>query len=129
MSGGVVRCGRCRRRMRGLGGGWNADFIAGLIVGYICPDCQTPQEDLDAELNLITGASDMVPLRADRYEPEAYITHVINGLVRTYPTPEMLRDKANQLGDRRRDQQASQMVGLMRNVADDMESGELWANA
>jgi hypothetical protein len=40
-----------------------------------------------------------------------------------------MRHKANQLQGARKDPQASQMVKLMRLVADDMESGELWEPA
>ncbi len=49
MSRPVMRCTRCRRRLRNPNTpGWNATFKAGVIVGYLCPGCQTPQGlDLD----------------------------------------------------------------------------------
>jgi hypothetical protein len=37
-----------------------------------------------------------------------------------------MRDKANQLEAARKDPAAAQQVWLMRRVADDMESGDLW---
>lgn len=47
-----MRCARCRRRLRNLNTpGWNATFKGGVIVGYLCPDCQTPQENAEAEIN------------------------------------------------------------------------------
>jgi hypothetical protein len=62
----VRRCQRCCKRQRSVDG-WNVEMIAGLPVFLLCPDCQTPQEDLDAELNWIaqqetqkTGAADHI---------------------------------------------------------------------
>jgi predicted DNA-binding transcriptional regulator AlpA len=49
MSARVVRCQRCGKRMR-RDDGWNTVWIPGLVVGHECPDCQTPQADLEAEL-------------------------------------------------------------------------------
>ncbi|MHA3020126.1 hypothetical protein ACXPWS_07600 [Mycobacterium sp. BMJ-28] len=121
MSAKVIRCDRCRRRCRNTAG-WNVDMIAGLVVGHLCPNCQTPEEDLDAELNLITGRSDGYAVRPDPDD----LTEVVLGLVNTYPTPEVMRDRACALESRRRDPDAAQMVRLMRTLADDMESGDLW---
>ena len=50
----VRRCNRCGRRWRGQNG-WNVDMIAGIEAGYLCPGCQSADEDLDAELNLTLG--------------------------------------------------------------------------
>lgn len=130
MSAKVIRCDRCRRRMRAMTG-WNTNLIAGLVAGYLCPDCQTVGEDLEAELNLITGRSDMYGVLPgdDPDDFKAFVSVLVNSLVRTYPTPEVMRDKATQLHAARRDPQASEMVRLMRRVADDMESGELWEDS
>ncbi|NDJ91469.1 hypothetical protein [Mycolicibacter kumamotonensis] len=49
----MIRCDRCRRRYRGHGE-WNATARQGVIVGYLCPDCQTPEENAEAEINLAT---------------------------------------------------------------------------
>lgn len=46
----VERCTRCRRRMRSIAG-WNAVFRRGVAVGLLCPDCQTPEENAEAEIN------------------------------------------------------------------------------
>jgi hypothetical protein len=108
------------------------NYIAGLIVGYLCPGCQTPQEDLEAELNLITGRSDCTSVGeafpANTPQDELFFA-LVEMLVRTYPTPEVMRYKATQLESARKDREARQMVELMRAVADDMESGALWATA
>ena len=49
----VIRCGRCNRRYRGQDD-WNVIGDKGLIVGYLCPDCQTPDENAEAEFNAAT---------------------------------------------------------------------------
>lgn len=122
MSTKVVRCDRCRRRCRNAAG-WNEDLIAGLVVGYLCPGCQTPQEDLEAELNLITvGPS----LHVKPSPTMSFVELLVCGLIETYPTPEVMRHKAGLLEAARQDAQASDMVRLMRSVADDMETGDLW---
>jgi hypothetical protein len=132
----VIRCDRCRRRMRDMTG-WNVNMIAGLVVGHLCPECQAPQEDLEAELNLITGRSDFVDMGSlppavlppglpPGLPPECHLAKVIVGLIRTYPTPEIMRDKATQLTQARRDQTGTTVSQLMQALADDMESGALW---
>jgi hypothetical protein len=125
MSAKVFRCDRCWKRCRNAEG-WNAVFIAGLIVGNICPNCQTPQEDLEAELDLMLCQT---PAREVRTTDPGGLETVIGALVRCYPTPEIMRDKATQLEAARRDQMASGMARLMRRIADDMESGELWEDS
>jgi hypothetical protein len=52
------------------------------------------------------------------------LTEIINGLVKTYPTPEIMRHKATLLAQARGERHW--MVGVMRMVADGMESGELY---
>lgn len=49
----MTRCDRCARRMRS-GTGWNATFKQGIVVGYLCPECQTPEENSEAEINEAT---------------------------------------------------------------------------
>ena len=122
----VVRCDRCRRRCRNTAG-WNSDLIAGLVVGYLCPRCQTPQEDLEAELNLITG--DTVGYAIKPEPTVSFVELLVRSLVQSYPTPEVMRDRAGRLESARRDAQAVEMVRLMRSVADDMETGDLWEPA
>ncbi|OBB10721.1 hypothetical protein A5731_22665 [Mycolicibacterium conceptionense] len=122
----VIRCDRCRRRYRNTAG-WNADLIAGLIVGYLCPDCQAPQEDLEAELNLITGAS--VGYAITPEPTVSFVEQLVRSLIQSYPTPEVMRDRADRLESARGDAQATDMVRLMRSVADDMETGDLWEDA
>lgn len=52
----VIRCDRCRRRNRNpsVAAGWNATLRQGVIVGYLCPGCQTPEENAEAEVNEAT---------------------------------------------------------------------------
>ena len=38
----VIRCLRCGRLMRSLVG-WSAVYAGGNVVGYLCPDDQTPE--------------------------------------------------------------------------------------
>ena len=49
----VTRCTRCGRRLRS-GDGWNIVFSQGMITGYVCPTCQTPEEHAEAEINAAT---------------------------------------------------------------------------
>lgn len=46
-----IRCTRCGRRLRGNAEAWNAQFEAGRIVAVICPSCQSPAENAEAEIN------------------------------------------------------------------------------
>lgn len=46
----VVRCDRCGRRM-GNGEDWNVAFSVGNAAGYLCPDCQTNDESLEAQVD------------------------------------------------------------------------------
>jgi hypothetical protein len=127
MSTKTIRCTRCRKRWRGPGSQdsnlWNADLIAGLIVGHLCPDCQTAEENLGAEVNLVLRPPS--PRGVD-VTAEGGMARLVDALARTYPTAEVMRAKADQLAAARSDVQASEMARLMRRIADDMESGELW---
>jgi hypothetical protein len=49
----VIKCARCRRRWRGQGD-WNGTFSVGVMVGVLCPGCQTPEENTEAEVNQAT---------------------------------------------------------------------------
>lgn len=53
MSRTVIKCGRCHRRMRNVGE-WNVVMREGHIESYLCPRCQTPEENAGAEVNLAT---------------------------------------------------------------------------
>jgi hypothetical protein len=116
----IIRCDRCNRRRRNLDG-WNVEMIAGMEVGYLCPDCQTTEEDLEAELNLTLGRS-WVGKTITVNGPEDLTTEVLSeiydGLVSAYSTPEMMRDKATRLAQARGDRHW--MVGFMRILADGM---------
>jgi hypothetical protein len=49
----TIRCSRCGRRWRGQDD-WNATLEGGHVVGVLCPDCQTPEENAEAEINQAT---------------------------------------------------------------------------
>lgn len=50
----IIKCTRCRRRMR-REDGWNCTFNAGRPTGeFLCPDCQTPEESIEAKVNEAT---------------------------------------------------------------------------
>ena len=69
----VRRCNKCGKRWRGQDG-WNVDIIAGLEAGYVCPNCKTSQQDLEAELNRMLGRSDVSG--GIRFGPEMSIADV-----------------------------------------------------
>lgn len=51
----IVRCSRCRAKVKvKRAENWNATFSEGLLVGFLCPRCQTPEEHLEAEVNFAT---------------------------------------------------------------------------
>lgn len=52
----VEKCMRCRRRYRG-GVTWNVVLVNGRQQGILCPDCQTPDENAEAERNLADGTT------------------------------------------------------------------------
>lgn len=121
----IRRCSRCGRRVRNYNG-WYVEMIAGIEVTYICPGCQTIEEDLEAELNLVLGRSSVakwITIKSINDLTDERLTEIIESLIRTYPAPEVMRDKANRLARAYGNQ--FWMVRLMLSVADDMESGEL----
>lgn len=123
MSAKVERCARCGRRYRGQDG-WNDDLIAGLRVGRVCPDCQTDEEHLGAEVNLVLARRDEWR-KLDLSDADG-VMRFITALAATYPDHLKMRDAADRLAAARKDRQATDVVAVMRRVADDMESGELW---
>lgn len=46
----VHKCTRCKRRHRGHGE-WNFVLRSGHIRELVCPGCQTPEENAEAEVN------------------------------------------------------------------------------
>lgn len=51
-----ANCMRCARRYRAFtkeAERWNVDYRSGFIMGLLCPGCQTVEENLEAEINLI----------------------------------------------------------------------------
>ena len=49
-----MRCGLVYDGGRSDAAKWNAVFDRGALVGGLCPDCQTPEEDLEAQANEAT---------------------------------------------------------------------------
>jgi hypothetical protein len=123
MSTKVQECCRCGKRHREQSG-WNQDFIAGMVVGVICPGCQTSEDHIEAEVNLALDPAkdrrELNPTDDDGWE------RVIYGLIDTYPTAEKMRAEADRLSAARKDTNASTIVRLMRDLAGEMESGGLW---
>ncbi|QLL08846.1 hypothetical protein [Mycobacterium vicinigordonae] len=107
----VAKCCRCRKRYRGQGD-WNADFIAGLMVGIICPGCQTAAEHLGAAVNEATvdySGNTEVHLTDDEG-----LNKIIDGLIGTNRTPPVLREQASRLEKALpNDETARAMVQLM----------------
>ena len=53
----TAKCQRCRRRYRAGAADvdqWNATVRAGIVVALLCPACQTPEENAEAEINAAT---------------------------------------------------------------------------
>ena len=50
---GKPRCSRCGKRYRGHGE-WNLTVRRGIVVGHLCPGCQTPEENAEALINFAT---------------------------------------------------------------------------
>ena len=121
MSGKVIRCSRCGKRWRGQDG-WNTVYIAGLLVGHECPQCQTVEEDLEAQVNLVLNppaewATGDLSTDEDRQ-------NYVRQLITRYPTPKIMRHKADLLAAARTD--VADIVRVMRRIADHMESGGLY---
>ena len=93
----ITRCSRCGKRWRGQDG-WNVELVAGIEVDALCPDCQTTGEDLDAELNLMPGQStvdEKLVVAGPEDLTDEVFAKIVDKLVATYPTPEIMRQKAN----------------------------------
>jgi hypothetical protein len=118
----VKRCTRCGKRQR-RDDGWNLQWIGGYVTALICPECQTPEENAEAAVEeVLTDYSTWRTVNAT--DPDVAETY-IRGLIDTYPTPEVMRSKADQLAASRPDCVAGP-VALMLRIADDMESGDLY---
>jgi hypothetical protein len=47
-----ARCGRCDRQMPPDDNErWNIRWSRGVITGFLCPECQTPEENAEAEVH------------------------------------------------------------------------------
>lgn len=52
-----LKCERCPRVFREAlpdAKQWNATMKRGILVGSLCPNCQTPEENAEAEINQAT---------------------------------------------------------------------------
>jgi hypothetical protein len=49
----TIRCTSCRKVCREMYG-WNMDLKSGVVVGFLCPTCQSPEENAEAEINMAT---------------------------------------------------------------------------
>jgi NAD-dependent SIR2 family protein deacetylase len=50
----TIRCSQCRKVCRGTDGGWNLVLEAGEVTGFLCPTCQSPEENAEAEIHAAT---------------------------------------------------------------------------
>ena len=54
----IIRCQRCNRRMRRTiepgRGEWNEVWTLGNLSGWLCPDCQTAEDNAEAVINAAT---------------------------------------------------------------------------
>lgn len=50
----LIECARCgKTEFLGMAEGWNVIFDKGTITGHLCPDCQTDEESIEAEVNAV----------------------------------------------------------------------------
>lgn len=70
----VIQCTECGRVWRGEGD-WNATMKGGKAVGVLCPGCQTPEQNAEAEINAATidygYSTDALGNRRPRWKPKA----------------------------------------------------------
>ena len=76
---------------------------------------QTVEECLEEAFNF------GIPYAATAASLESYIHMLLD----TYPTPRAMRSMATKISKVRQDELASQVIELMRGLADDMQSGQL----
>ncbi|WP_085104892.1 hypothetical protein [Mycobacterium paraense] len=51
----LARCDRCKRRLRNKNNpDWNVTVRQGVVVGFLCPDCQSPEENAEAVIKEAT---------------------------------------------------------------------------
>lgn len=70
--------------------------MPGSQSGYICPDCQTAEENLGAEVDLILSPPSGHRCMSTEETPggtEGFIYRLLD----MYPTPEIMREKAARL--------------------------------
>ena len=116
------RCKRCLKPKPShpwLCENWNVTFIASYATGWVCPDCQTVEEDLEAQVRLEVDP----PMQIMPITDTASIAMFAEALLDRYPEPGIMYAKADELEDARPD--CAEPARLMRALADAMESGEL----
>jgi hypothetical protein len=87
----------------------------GLEIGIYCPDCQTVEVDLAAELDLVVTPS---PERRTLDQSDEDDTHrYIGALVAKYSIPEIMRHNADLFSAAQPG--AAELVRMMRRIADD----------
>jgi Zn finger protein HypA/HybF involved in hydrogenase expression len=50
----VIKCVKCGKRLRNIHEPWNVELKNGKVQWYICPDCQSPEQNVEAEINEAT---------------------------------------------------------------------------
>ena len=48
------RCGKSSTLADGAADNWNIEARRGVCVGFLCPECQTDEESIEAEVNAAT---------------------------------------------------------------------------
>ena len=113
VAGGIPkRCSRCGKRLPtnpDWSRNWNIQWVVGYATGYLCPNCQTVEEDLEAQVAEIDEPFHVTT------EPQT----IAEAMLKSYRTPELMRAKAYELEAARPD--CAEPVRLMRELADDME--------
>jgi hypothetical protein len=117
----VIKCYRCDKRCRNPEF-WNVEHVAGVELGAICPSCQTVEEDLAAQVNLAMGSTEgWRDYPIDNLNKPDGLMFYVDHLVAAYPKPDLMRAKADKIATARTDQNAIEIVRLMRALADAMD--------
>ena len=58
-----MRCGKVLSREADAGAlGWNMQLIGPIVVGFVCPECSTDEEDIKAQVTSAMGSFHGDPL-------------------------------------------------------------------
>lgn len=127
-----TRCGRSALPFEDRDSTWNLAWICGFLVEVICPSCQTPAEDLDAELfELSPNSRPIRRLPPGAYTGEQQLSFWVDYLMSNHRDSASARAAADRLAASKLAKQQKvygvdsvSMVDLMRRFADAMDADD-----